>query len=137
MIEQIAVFMENRQGRLQEFTKVLAGAGISLRTLSIADTSDFGILRVITSDNRKAVKALKENGFTVTSSMLIGVEVCDESGGLASVLAVLDAHNVGIEYIYSFAHTNDNKAVILFRADDDVRASEVLKRNGVKTLDKI
>ena len=137
MVEQIAVFIENKTGRIQELTKILGEAGIDLRTLSIADTSDFGILRAVTSDNAAAVKALRARGFTVTTNKLICVEVPDKPGGLASVLALLDAHGVGIEYLYSFAHTNDKRAVILFRVEDDKRTLEILAKNGVKTVDNI
>ena len=137
MVEQLAVFIENKPGRLQEITRVLGGAGIDLRTLSIADTNDFGILRAITSDNKKAAKALRDKGFTVTTNNLICVEVPDKPGGLASVLAILDDAQIGVEYLYSFAHTNDKRAVILFRAEDDAKAAGVLKKSGVKLLDSI
>ena len=137
MVEQLAVFIENKQGRLQEITKILGGAGIDLCMLTLADTSDFGILRAITSDNKKAVKVLRDKGFTVTTNNLICVEVPDKPGGLASVLALLDANNFGIEYLYSFAHTNDKRAVILFRAEDDSAAAAMLKKNGVTLLDSI
>ncbi len=137
MVEQIAVFIENRKGRLQELTKVLGDAGIDLRTMSIADTNDFGILRAVTSDNAAAARVLKEHGFTVTTNRLIGVEVPDKPGGLAYVLKTLDDNGVDIEYLYSFAHTNDKRAVILFRVGDDKNASEVLKAHGVKLLENI
>ena len=137
MVEQIAVFIENRKGRLQELTKVLGDAKIDLRTMSIADTNDFGILRAVTSDNAAAARVLKEHGFTVTTNKLIGVEVSDKPGGLAAVLKVLDDNGVAVEYLYSFAHTNDKSAVILFRVEDDKYASEVLKKQGVKLLESI
>ena len=137
MIEQIAVFLENKPGRLQEFTRVLSGAGIDMRALSIADTRDFGIVRVITSDNKKAVAALKTGGFTVTSNSLVCVEAPDRPGGLAAILSLLDQSGTSIEYLYSAAHTNDKRAVILFRTADDKAAAEVLKKHGVKLLDSI
>ena len=137
MVEQLAVFIENKPGRLQEITRILGGAGIDLRTLSIADTNDFGILRAITSDNAKAVKVLRDRGFTVTTNNLICVEVPDKPGGLSSVLAVLDNARIGVEYLYSFAHTNDKRAVILFRAEDGSDAADVLKKNGITLLDSI
>ena len=137
MVEQIAVFIENKPGRLQKLTEILGEAGIDLRTLSIADTNDFGILRAITTDNGKAMKALRDAGFTVTANELTAVEVPDKPGGLAAVLRILGDNKIGVEYLYSFAHTNDKKAVILFRAENDKYASEVLKKNGVKLLDGI
>ena len=134
LVQQIAVFIENSKGRIRDLTQALANAGIDLLTLSIADTSDFGILRMITRDNDKAVKVLKEAGFTGDNYDLIGVEVGDTPGGLAKVLAILDQEDINIEYIYSFAHTNDNKAIVLFRVYDDQRAISVLQANNIKLL---
>ena len=135
MVEQMAVFMENRQGRIMELTKTLKENDIDLITLSIADTKDFGILRCIARDNVKAQKVLKDAGFTVTTTRLIGVEAEDRPGGLSDVLALLDAENINIEYIYSFAHTAAKTAVILFKVSDENRAVKILKDNGIKLLD--
>ena len=137
MIEQLAVFIENRPGRLQEITRILGDAGIDLRMLTLADTSDFGILRAITCDNDKAAEVLRGKGFTVTTNKLICVEVPDRPGGLAEVLDLLYAGKFCIEYLYSFAHTNDKRAVILFRAEDDSAAAAMLKKNGITLLDSI
>ena len=137
MAEQIAVFLENKTGRLQEITRILGDAGIDLRALSIADTKDFGILRAVTGDNAKAAEILKAKGFTVTLSKIICVEVPDRPGGLAAVLGLLDGNGIGLEYLYSAVHTNDKRAVILFRAADDKSAAELLKKHNVKLLDSI
>ncbi|MDR3319111.1 MAG: acetolactate synthase [Clostridiales bacterium] len=136
-VKQIAVFLENRKGRINELTKVLSDNKIDLITLSIADTNDFGILRAITNDNEKAMRVLKDAGFTATVAELIGVEVSDIPGGLHNVLKILDTEGISIEYIYSFAHTKDKRAVILFRVLEQARALEILKRNKIKVLDNL
>ncbi len=135
MVEQMAVFMENRQGRIMELAKTLKENAIDLITLSIADTKDFGILRCIARDNAKAQKVLKEAGFTVTTTKLIGVEVVDEPGGMCDILTLLGAENINIEYLYSFAHTATKKAIILFKVSDEELALKILKDNGNKLLD--
>ena len=137
MVEQIAVFLENKPGRLQDFCKVLYAAGVDMKTLSIADTNDFGIVRVITNDNEKAVKALRDGGFTATVNTLVCVEVPDRPGGLAELLELLDSSGTSIEYLYSAAHTNDKRTVILFRAEDNKSAAELLKKHNVKLLNGI
>lgn len=135
MVNQMAVFIENRKGRILELTQVLKKNNIDLLTLSIADTKDFGILRCITRDNEKAQKVLKEAGFTVTSTELIGVEVSDTPGGLANVLSILSEQNINVEYLYSFAHTSTKNAVILFKVSDDEQALKILNKNNIKVMD--
>ncbi len=137
MVNQMAVFIENRKGRILELTKVLSKNGIDLLTLSIADTKDFGILRLVTRQNEKAQKVLREAGFTVTDTELLGVEVSDKPGGLANVLEILDSYNINVEYLYSFAHTAENNAVILFKVADEALALKVLKEKGVKIIDSL
>ncbi|MCL2751797.1 MAG: amino acid-binding protein [Firmicutes bacterium] len=134
-IQQLAVFVENRQGRIKQLTRVLAENGIDLLTLSVADTSDFGILRLITRNNAAAYKVLKAAGFTVSLVDLIGVEVTDEAGGLNKILELLDAEGINIEYLYSFAHTTDKKAVILLRPSDDQKATAALAKHGIRMLE--
>lgn len=137
MVNQMAVFIENRKGRILELTKVLGENGIDLLTLSIADTKDFGILRCITRDNKKAEKVLQNAGFTVTGTELIGVEVGDTPGGLAFVLQTLDEQNINVEYLYSFAHTSTSTAVILFKVSDEALALKVLKDKNIKVIDSL
>jgi len=136
-VQQLAVFLENRKGRINELTKVLSHNNIDLVTLSIADTNDFGILRAVTSDNALALKALKEAGFTVTTAELIGIEVGDIPGGLHNVLELLDKEDISIEYVYSFAHTKDKNAIILLRVKDQNRAAAILERNKIKLIDNL
>ncbi|MDR2201832.1 MAG: ACT domain-containing protein [Clostridiales bacterium] len=135
MVNQIAVFMENRKGRILELTKALKEAGLDLITLSIADTKDFGILRCIARDNDLAEKTLKSAGFTVTVNALIGVEVEDRPGGLSDALSLLEDGDINVEYLYSFAHAATKRAVIMFKVSDEAKAVEVLKRHNIRILD--
>jgi hypothetical protein len=133
LVKQIAVFLENRKGRIHELTNVLANAGIDIVAMSIADTTDFGILRAITRDNGKALKVLKDAGFTATTNDLIGITVDDKPGGLNKALKFLDDNNIAIEYMYSFARANQ-KAIILLKVTDVVEALAIMKKNGVDLL---
>lgn len=127
LVNQIAVFLENRAGRLLSLSKALSDAKIDLVSLNIADTSDFGIVRMITSDNEKAMKALKEAGFVVKENELIGIEVDDVPGGLTKVLEGLASSDIDIEYLYSYAKSNSAKATILVKAADLEKANKTLK----------
>ena len=133
-VNQIAVFLENRKGRVGDFARVLANNNIDLVSMSIADTKEFGILRAITRDNTLAVKVLREAGFTVTSSELIGIEVEDRAGGLSSVLQLLDDGGVDIEYLYSYARTEANRAIIILKANNVDVAVSVIEKNNIKIL---
>ena len=135
LVNQIAVFLENRKGRIGDFSRVLADSKIDLVSMSIADTTEFGILRAITSDNELAVKCLRNAGFTVTSSDLIGIEVEDRSGGLSKVLQCLDDGGVDIEYLYSFAKAEANRAIIILKVVDNDVALEVIRKNNIKLLE--
>ncbi len=134
-VEQISVFMENRAGRLAEITRVLGKAGVNIRAFSLADTSDFGILRLIVNDNDKAKAALKEHGFTVGKTTVVAVEVEDRPGGLNHILELLSKEDINVEYMYAFVqHTGEN-AVIIFRFDDIDAAVKLLLNNNVKILE--
>jgi hypothetical protein len=127
--------MENRAGRLAEITRVLGKAGVNIRAFSLADTSDFGILRLIVNDNDKAKAALKEHGFTVGKTNVVAVEVEDRPGGLNHILELLSKENINVEYMYAFVqHTGEN-AVIIFRFDDIDAAVKLLLNNNVKVLE--
>ena len=127
LVNQIAVFFENRTGRLLSLSKALSDSGIDLVSLNIADTSDFGIVRMITSDNEKAAKALKEAGFVVKQTELVSIEVDDTPGGLTKVLEALGDSDIDIEYLYSYAKSNSSKASILFKTSDIDKANKILK----------
>ena len=134
-VEQISVFLENKSGRLAEVMRVLGSAGINIRALSIADTSDFGILRIIVNDKEKALKALKEKDFTVSKTEVVAVEVPDKPGGLAHILDLLDKQSVNVEYMYAFIERSSENAVIIFRFDGNDKAIEVLTAAGIVILD--
>ncbi len=133
-LEQLSIFLENRAGRLCEVTKVLAEAGVNIRALALADTSDFGILRLIVSDTERAKKTLKENGFTVGRTSVVAVEVEDKPGGLYAVLDVLSKEHINVEYMYAFVQQNHKNAVLIFRFDRTDQAIEVLKKADIKVL---
>lgn len=133
-VEQISVFLENKSGRLAEVTDVLANAGINIRALSLADTADFGILRLIVNDTERAKQVLKDNGFTVGKTEVIAVEVPDRPGGLAGILDVLKERGVNVEYMYAFVQKSKENAIIIFRFDEIEKAIEGLTTAGVKIL---
>ncbi len=133
-VEQISIFLENKSGRLAEVTAVLAGAGINIRALSLADTADFGILRVIVSNLDKAKEVLKANGFTVGRTEVVAIEVPDRPGGIAGILKVLDSAGINVEYMYAFVQKSAENAIIIFRFDEAEKAISVLQKAGVRIL---
>jgi hypothetical protein len=133
-VEQISIFIENKSGRLAEITGILGQNGINIRALSLADTSDFGILRLIVDDSEKALKVLKEQRFTVSITHVIGVAVSDSPGGLTEILQILDKHNVNVEYMYAFVQQSSKNAVLIFRFDRTDQAIEVLKNANIRVL---
>ncbi len=134
-VEQISIFIENKSGRLAEITSILDDAGINIRALSLADTSDFGILRLIVNDREKAKSILKERGFTVNKTEVVAVEVPDRPGGLARILKVLDSAAINVEYMYAFVERCGENAVIIFRFDETDKAIATLQANGIAILD--
>ncbi|MEF9988942.1 MAG: ACT domain-containing protein [Christensenellaceae bacterium] len=133
-IKQISVFVENKKGRLYSLTKTLAQNGIDLKALSIADTSNFGILRCIVNDPQKALKIIKEANFTASVTEVLAIEVEDKPGGLAEVLGILNDSEISVEYLYSFVGTRSDNALIIFRVEEVEKALEVLKNSGLKIL---
>ena len=133
-IKQISVFLENNAGRLGEVTKVLAEAGINLRAISIADTADFGILRLIVNDCEKALKALSEAGFTTRVSNVAAVEIEDAPGSLAKVMELFQKTNVNIEYLYASLEGQAGKAVVIFKLEDHQKGLDILKENGLSMI---
>lgn len=133
-VEQISIFLENKSGRLAEVTKVLGDSGIDIRALSIADTTDFGILRIIVDKPKKAEEVLKENGFTVSSTNVIAIGVKDKPGGLAQALETLNDEKIGIEYMYAFISKNEDEALVILRVEDPARAVDSLRANGIDVL---
>ena len=134
-VEQISVFIENKSGRLAEVSSILGNACVNIRALSLADTSDFGILRLIVNDREKAMAALKGKGFTVSKTEVVAVEVPDEPGGLARILNVLDSRSINVEYMYAFVERCGSNAVIIFRFDETEKAISVLQSQGFNILE--
>ena len=135
-LKQISVFLENTKGSLSRITRVLSQNKIDLIALSIADTEHYGILRGIVSDTEKAVSILKEAGYTVKLTDVLAVCVPDEPGGLASVLTLMNAADISIEYLYSFVRSSGSHALVIFRVPDPQRAIQVLEEAGIKLLDQ-
>jgi hypothetical protein len=133
-VRQISIFMENRAGRLSEVMQLVGDAGVNIRALSLADTSDFGILRLIVNDVDKAISALRKAGHTVSVTDVVAVEVPDRPGGLAGILTPLSAANVNVEYMYAFVEKATDKAVVIFRFEDVDAALKALKKAGVSVL---
>jgi len=133
-VEHISVFLENKTGRLEEVTSILAEANINIRALSLADTSDFGILRLIVNDNNKAKEELKKAGFAVAKTEVVAVEVSDQPGGLHHILRILKKANVNVEYMYAFVQQNGAHAVLIFRFDNLGEALRILKDNDVRVI---
>ena len=133
-VEQITIFLENKPGGLEKVTKILKDAPINIRTLAVADTSDFGIVRLIVNNVELATKVLKESGFTVSRTTVVAVEVPDRPGGLHSILEILAKENINIAYMYAFVEKSGENAVMLFRFDKQDAAIDVLLKNGITVL---
>ncbi len=133
-VEQISIFIENKSGRLAEVAGALGEAGINIRALSLADTSDFGILRLIVNDGEKAKQILKEKGFTVSKTEVVAIEVPDRPGGLSEILQSLDNDGINVEYMYAFVERCGENAVIIFRFDETEKAIECLVQKGFNVL---
>ncbi|WP_028306592.1 ACT domain-containing protein [Desulfitibacter alkalitolerans] len=134
VVKQLSVFLENTPGRLRAVTSVLAENNINIRALTLADTSDFGVLRLIVDKPEMAVIILKEKNFTVKLADVIAVEMDDTPGGLDNVLEVLDAREVNIEYMYAFMGAKPKKALVIFRVDKLEEAVESLKAKGIRLI---
>jgi hypothetical protein len=130
-VEQISVFLENKAGRLAEVTRVLGEAGINIRALSLADTTDFGILRLIVDQYDQAREILKDKGFTVGKTEVVAVEVPDRPGGLGLLLHILASAGVTVEYFYAFVQHSGKNAVIIFRFDNLEQAIDLLQKEGI------
>jgi hypothetical protein len=135
-IKQISVFLENSAGRLGEVTKVLAAAAINIRAISIADTADFGILRLIVDKSDAAILALSEAGFTTRLTNVVAVEVGDTPGSLARVMELFQSAKVNIEYLYASLEGKVGKAVVIFKLEDFERGLKLVTDNGLSVVDK-
>jgi hypothetical protein len=134
-VEQISIFLENKSGRLAEVTGVLSEAGINIRALSLADTTDFGILRLIVNDTEKARQVLRDNGFTVEKTRVVAIEVPDKPGGLATILDTIKDEGINVEYMYAFVQKSGQNAIVIFRFDELEKAITILQKVGVRILE--
>jgi len=133
-VEQISVFLENKPGALAEVTRILGESGVNIRALSLADTKDFGILRLIVNDNEKAKEVLGRKGLTVRKTEVVAIEVPDRPGGLADIMKLLAEAAINVEYLYAFVQRSGQNAIIIFRFDETDRAITVLSAKNVHIL---
>lgn len=130
-VKQLSVFIENRPGRLSAVTRILGDAQVNIRAMSLADTKDFGILRLIVDDCEKAAATLKENGFSVTATQVLAVKINDRPGGFADAMKALYDDNISVEYMYSaFINTEDNTAYLILRVENVSSAQVALSDAG-------
>jgi len=133
-VDQISIFLENKSGRLAEVTDILAKNGVNIRAMSLADSADFGIFRVIVNNPEKTLAVLKENGFTAARNDVVAVVLPDQAGGLASILALLQSRKINVEYMYAFVQKSEGNAVLIFRFDDIEQAIDTLSKAGVMIM---
>jgi len=131
MIRQISVFLENRAGQLAEITGVLAKNGVDIRALNIAETSDYGLLRLIMADYDKTMETLKNEGFVASVSEVVTIAVPDRPGGLSEALSVLDRENIDVSYMYSIFSRLEGKAYMVMKVNDPEKAEKILKEGGI------
>lgn len=134
-LHQLSLFLENKSGQLSAPCHKLAEANINILTMSLADTQQFGILRLIVDDWEKARKVLEDSGMVVNLTDVIGIEVFDKPGGLDKLLTMIEECDLNVEYMYAFTFGQDNKAVIIFRFEDVDAAIPLLKARGVSLVD--
>lgn len=133
-VKQISVFLENRKGTLQKMTAVLAENGIDMRAFSLAETSDFGIARIIVSDVYKTSTVLRDAGFIHNISSVLAVQVSDTPGGLHKVLSVLEPADINVEYVYAFLGAKENTAYMIFKVENEQAAKEVLRDAHIRLV---
>jgi hypothetical protein len=130
-IEQLSVFVENKPGHLLEITETLGEAGIDLRALSIGDTAEFGVLRLIVSEADRALAVLREAGFAVSLTQVLAVSLADTPGSLSKILRVIAGAGINVEYLYAFVTRKSGGAYVVFRVEDNAAATAVLDKNGI------
>ena len=130
-IKQLSIFLQNRMGSLSKPLEVLTVANVNIRAMCMADTSEFGILRLVVDDPEKGKEALEENNFLVKITEIIGVEMNDTPGGLTTVLDVIKENLIDLEYLYAFSHDKEDKAILLLHSDDIENLIKVLTDNNI------
>ena len=133
-IKQLTVYVENKQGTVVSVTEALSAQNINLRAMSIAETQEFGILRLIVSDEALAEKVLAEEGHLIKLTEVVGIKIGDEPGSLSAALKVLDAHNINMEYLYAFMSRTEKHAYVVIRVEDNELAEAVLTGAGFKLV---
>lgn len=133
-IKQLSIFLENRKGRMRKALDVLANSKINIRALSIADTSDFGILRLIVPEPERAQKILEDNNFVVKMGEVIAVEMSDKPGGLSTILGILDESNINLDYLYAFVDEKEERAIVLLHPEDIDGGVEALLKGGATVI---
>ena len=134
MAVQISVFIENKEGRIKKAIDTLAKAGVNIRALSVGDTTKYGILRLIVSDNEKAIEALEEDGFIVKKSEVVVVSVPDKPNGLNTTLAILDDADINLEYIYAFVSSQPDEAIVAIKVENTEKAIKAFEAKDEKIL---
>lgn len=135
-VSQISVFVENKPGRFALLTGFLSDNNINLRAFSVAETRDFGVVRLIVDDPYKAARVLKEAQYVVSVTPVIAVEIPDEPGGLLNVLNILGGEDVNVAYMYAFLSKNKSSAYVIIRVDDNEKVTEILSRHNIRQLDQ-
>lgn len=133
-VRQISIFVENKIGNLAEVTKVLSDAGVSLHAISLAETKDFGVLRIVVDDPYYAATTLKEQGYIFSITKVLAVAIPDEPGGLYRLLTLMEDSNINMEYLYDFHSGKSDCAYLIFKVEKVEEAIEVLTRNHVRLL---
>ncbi|MCU0651206.1 MAG: ACT domain-containing protein [Candidatus Omnitrophica bacterium] len=131
---QISIFLENKKGRLLDVCSLLGANKINIRALTVAESDNFGVLRLVVDKPQEATSLLKANKFVANLTEIVGVEVPDKPGGLADVLKILSKHNINVEYMYGFLEKSSNRALLVFRFDNTDTAIEVLKANKIRVV---
>ena len=134
MAVQISVFIENKEGRIKKAIDTLANAGVNIRALSVGDTTKYGILRLIVSDNEKAIESLEKDGFIVKKSEVVVVSVPDKPNGLNTTLTILDDADINLEYIYAFVSSQPDEAIVAIKVENIEKAIKALEENNAQIL---
>ncbi|HPT39872.1 MAG TPA: ACT domain-containing protein [Candidatus Omnitrophota bacterium] len=135
-IIQLSIFLENKKGRLYEAVQALGEASINIKALTIAESEEFGVLRIVVDKPEAALQILKEKGFVASITDIVAVEVNDRPGGLAGVLKIFNDQDINVEYMYAFDEKNADNAIVVFRFDDSDKAIAVLAKNKIRVLGK-
>lgn len=133
-VKQISVFLENKPGRLADFTDILSKNQIDMRALSLAEAEDFGIVRIIVDDVYNASTILKDEGYVFSITKVLAVAIPDEPGGLSKVIRILGENDVNVEYMYAFTTRKAGVAYMILRVEDNKKAIEVLQSNGIRPV---